>query len=344
MNNQIDKLVQDQSDSEPFSGNIYINELNGDNLFKQSYGFAIRSEKIPNEKTTRFQTASGSKIFTSIAICKLIEEKLLKLDSRLLETLDYNFRNFDQGITINQLLTHSSGITSYFEEDIDPDYEKLWQKYPMYTIRSPKDFLPLFQHKKMKFSPGTRFEYNDGGFILLGMIIEKITGEAFDKFIQKSVFSPAKMKDSGYFATDQLPKGSAYAYIQNPDGQWRTNFFAVPIIGAPDGGAYTTVLDMTVFWKALLNDQLLSKEMTEALMTAQIITGWDAPYTHYGYGVWIEKLGSSIQKYFVEGYDPGVSFRSAYYPELDVIFTMIGNTSNALWPLYQEIEEILLND
>jgi CubicO group peptidase (beta-lactamase class C family) len=271
----------------------------------------------------------------------LVKRGQLGFDALLKECVDVRFPNYAPDITIHHLLTHSSGITSYFEEDVNPDYEALWKDLPMYHIRGPRDFLPLFQHKKMKFSPGERFDYNDGGYILLGIVIESLTGMSFSAYVRENVFDPAGMKDSGYFPTDQLPEQTAYAYIKNPDGTWRTNFFAVPIIGAPDGGAYTTAPDMTRFWKALIENRLLNVETTEVALKAQIATSWKSPYTHYGYGIWVDQPEETVRKYFVEGSDPGVALRSAIYPDEGMTLTVIGNTEHALWPLYQEMEKIL---
>ena len=337
---QLEDRIVSQTEPEPFSGVVYLTK-GDDVLFESGYGCAIKSESIPNRVNTRFQTASGCKVFTSIAICQLVERGQLGFDALLKECVDVRFPNYAPDITIHHLLTHSSGITSYFEEDINPDYEALWKDLPMYRIRGPRDFLPLFQHKKMKFSPGEKFDYNDGGYILLGMVIESLTGMSFPAYVRENVFDPAGMEDSGYFPTDQLPERTAYAYIKNPDGTWRTNFFAVPIIGAPDGGAYTTAPDMTRFWEALMENRLLNVGTTEVALKAQIATSWKSPYTHYGYGIWIDQPEETIRKHFVEGQDPGVALRSAIYLDEDMTLTVIGNTEHALWPLYQEIEKIL---
>jgi CubicO group peptidase (beta-lactamase class C family) len=149
------------------------------------------------------------------------------------------------------------------------------------------------------------------------------------------------MKDSGYFATDQLPERTAYAYIKNVGGTWRTNFFAVPVVGAPDGGAYTTAPDMARFWTSLFGKRLLKAATTEMLLEAQIATSWKSPHTHYGYGLWIDRPKDATRKYFVEGSDPGVALRSTVYAGEDVILTVIGNTGHALWPLYNRLEKVL---
>ena len=336
----VDRLIAEQTEGEPFSGVIYLTQ-GEETLIEKASGYAIRSEAIANRPDTRFQTASGCKVFTAVAVCRLIEHKLLDFQTKLSDCVDADLPNFSPEITIEHLLTHTSGITSYFEEDVNPDYEAIWQDTPVYRVRTPGDFLPLFQHKKMKFTPGERFDYNDAGFILLGLVVESMTGISFSKAVEETVFKPAAMEASGYFATDCLPEGTAYAYIKNPDGTWRTNFFAVPVVGGPDGGAYTTALDMARFWRALAGKRLLDAGTTGQMLTPQVETEDGPPSTHYGYGVWIEKQGEQVRKYFVEGSDPGVAMRSAFYPREDIVFTMLGNTSRALWPLYGKIEQEL---
>ena len=334
----ITELIKKHHEPEPFSGIVSLTQ--GDEVvYQQGFGYAIRSEKIPNQVNTRFQTASGCKIFTGVAICQLIERGKLALDTRLTDCVDIEFPNFSPAITIRHLLTHSSGITSYFEEDLNPDYESLWRDLPQYRVRNPKDFLPLFQHKAMKFQPGARFEYNDGGFILLGLVIEDVSGRKFADYIQEEIFAPAGMHDSGYFAADQLPARTAYAYIKNEDGSWRTNFFAVPIVGGPDGGAYVTAPDMVRFWKTLKQNKFLSVQMAETLLSPHMTTSEETPHIAYGYGVWLERQKRKTKKYFVEGYDPGVALRSAVYPETKMSLTMIGNTSDSLWALFNQLEK-----
>jgi CubicO group peptidase (beta-lactamase class C family) len=334
---KIEQCIVNQSDPEPFSGVVHLT-VGDDAIFEGAYGLAIRSESIPNTVDTRFQMASGCKGFTAVGILHLIEEGKLALTTPLIECVDMELPRYPRDLTIGHLLTHSAGITSYFEEDVDPDYEAVWKDVPVHRIRGPRDFLPLFIDKPMKFKPGEKFEYNDGGFILLGLVIECITGMKFEEYIAKTVLEPAGMTDSGYFATDMLPGRTAYAYIPNPDGSYRTNFFAVPVIGAPDGGAYTTAPDMARFWKALIGNRLLSAKWTDSMIKVQIATGSGVPYDHYGLGIWINRSGDKVRRIFLEGYDPGVALRSAFYSEYDVILTLIGNTAEALWPLYKTLE------
>jgi CubicO group peptidase (beta-lactamase class C family) len=337
---QLQRCVNDQSEPEPFSGVIHLSQI-GEALWSYACGHAIRSESVPNRIDTRFQIASGCKLFTAVAICQLVERGAFRFETRLKDCVEVEFPQFDRDITIHHLLTHSSGITSYFEEDVSPDYETLWQETPVYSLRSPRDFLPLFAHKPMKFAPGSRFQYNDGGYILLGLVVESVSDQPFVEFIAENVLVPAGMTDSGYFLSDRLPERTARGYIPNPDGTWRTNVFAVPIVGGPDGGAYTTARDMMKFWQALRENRLLSAESTRDLLRPQIAVSNEQPATHYGRGVWIQGSADHTRKFFAEGSDPGVAFKSAVYPESGVVLTVIGNTGRALWPLYRQLERLL---
>ena len=334
---QIKGIVEALDRKRPFSGVVSVQE--GEKvLFEKGYGLANRAEAIPNTPRTRFQMASGCKIFTSVAICQLVEKGKVSFDTSLGRCLDVSFRHFDPNITLHHLLTHSSGITSYFEEDVDDDYEALWKDRPMYGIRSPRDFLPMFQDKKMKFTPGERFDYNDGGFILLGLVVEQLSGMSFSSYVEENILTVCGMADSGYFATDRLPGRTAYAYIKNEaDQTWRTNFFAVPIVGGPDGGAYTTAPDMAKFWSALLDNRLLTEDVTDQLLCPQIAARSEGADIYYGYGVWMFKPGDDVVHYYVEGWDPGVAFLSAVYPEKDVVITILGNTNRSVWPIHDEV-------
>lgn len=335
-----ENTITQKRDREPFSGVVSLRQGHSI-LFERAYGEALRSEALPNQLNTRFQTASGCKIFTGVAICQLIERSLLSPNTVLADCLNVPFPQFDPQITIHQLLTHTSGIPDYFNEAVMSDYEALWHQLPMYTIRQPADFLPLFQDLPMQSAPGTSFAYNNAGFIVLGLIVEQATGRAFTEYVTEQIFHAAGMPDSGYFRTDQLPARTARAYIENPDGTWRTNIYAVPIIGGPDGGAYTTVADLARFWQTLFEHKLIGQEMTTTLLTPQVATQEDAPYSHYGYGIWIEKAPNEVRKYFVEGSDPGVACRSAFYPQQNLTLTLLGNTGRALWPVFKELETLL---
>ncbi|MGG2014635.1 serine hydrolase domain-containing protein [Bacillus sp. S10(2024)] len=321
---------------EQFSGAIYIKD-NNKVLFESAFGYANRADKKLNTVHTRFGIASGCKLFTAVAICQLVEKGLLSFETRLENCLNIKFPHFNKGVTIHHLLTHSSGIPDYFDEQVMDDFEDLWKQIPMYLLNEAKDFLPLFQNGEMMFQPGEKFHYNNAGFIVLGLIVEQQSGLSFTDYIEANLFQRCGMNDSGYFPLDRLPKNTAYGYIDNKDETWRTNTYSIPIKGGPDGGAFITPSDMIKFWEALLNHQLLSKEYTEILLNSQIHVkdGVD-----YGYGLWITKRENSIIKYHVMGYDPGVSFHSAFYPKSGIKIAIPSNKSSGSFEVMKGIEEI----
>ena len=153
-----------------FSGVLYALGKHG-NFVNQAYGYANRADHLLNNSQTRFGIASGCKLFTAIAICQLVEKNKLSFDTKLADCLNIDFPFFDKEITIHHLLTHTSGIPDYFDEDVMDDFEDLWKNLPMYQMNHLKDFLPLFQNQKMMFSPGGKFHYNNAGYIVLGLIV-----------------------------------------------------------------------------------------------------------------------------------------------------------------------------
>jgi CubicO group peptidase (beta-lactamase class C family) len=168
---ELERAIAEQHEKSPFSGVIWLKERDKI-IFAESYGLANRSEAIPNTLQTRFATASGTKTFTGVAICQLVEQNLLAFDTLLKDCLNISFPTFDPAISVHHLLTHSSGIPDYFDEAVMDDYEDLWKDRPMYSVRSLEDFLPMFQDRAMEFAPGEKFAYSNAGYILLGLIVE----------------------------------------------------------------------------------------------------------------------------------------------------------------------------
>lgn len=145
------------------------------------------------------------------------------------------------------------------------------------------------------------------------------------------------MNDSGYFSLDTLPKHTALGYIKDVNSQkWRTNAYSIPIKGGSDGGAYITAPDMLKFWEALFNFEILSQEYTNLLLTPHIQVNNNQ---FYGYGIWIETRQNDIFKYHIMGYDPGVSFRSAVYPDLGITLVIPSNKGAGPEKLMKELEK-----
>ena len=332
--------LEDRQKELEFSGSIHVKS--GEIiLFSDAYGFADISHRIMNQPETRFSIASGSKIFTAAAICMLIEEGKLDFDTRFTDCLDVEFPNFDEGVTIHQLLTHTSGVPDYFDEDEMDDYEALWEQRPMYNVRSPGDFLPMFQYEKMDDASGISFKYNNAGYIILGLVIEKISGMAFTEYIEKNLFQRAGMFDSGYFTADELPGKTAAGYIEKNAGGWKTNIFSMPAKGGPDGGAYVTAGEFSLFWESMRDGKILSDEMKREFLKPRVNVAEDIGYGYAGY---MEMSGESVVKYIQMGYDPGVNFRAVYYPDEDYTMVICSNRSEGAYEMLKEAEHLLLDE
>ncbi|WP_028545288.1 serine hydrolase domain-containing protein [Paenibacillus taiwanensis] len=320
-----------------FSGSILVH--NGEQtVLQQAYGLTNRSEQLANQVDTRYGMASGCKIFTAVAICKLVELGMLTFETPLHTCLDISGTSWDKEITIHHLLTHSSGVPDYFDEEYMTDYSELWQTTPMYTILSPRDMLPLFHDQAMKFKPGERFAYNNSGYILLGIIVENVSGMPFHTFVTQHVLEACGMRDSGYYRLDQLPARTATGYMLDQAGAWRTNMYSIPIMSLSDGGAFTTTADMDMFWTALVNNRLLTEEITKTMLTPFVKS---SEYVSYGYGVWINVIDNEVMKYYVMGCDPGVGLYSSIYTNTNARVHILSNLTNGAGKLARRINELL---
>jgi len=332
----------------PFSGVLSIRQ-HGATLFERAAGLASRPHAVPNTLDTRFGMASGSKTFTAVAVCQLVDRGLLAFDTPLTDCLDLDFPALSPAVTVHHLLSHTSGLPDYFDEEEEDDYAAVWQTRPMYAFRAPADFLPLFRHLPAKFPPGQRWAYNNGAYILLGLLVEKLTGLPFNQYVEEHIFKPCGMTGSGYFWLDNLPDRTAAGYIEDPDGSYRANIYSLPIVGGPDGGAYTTLADLARFWDSLLGRpaapngaRLLSPTVLQQMLTLRAQTNPSpTAETAYAYGLWISRQDGALRAWYMLGEDPGAAFFSAHYPAQDLEFTLIGNLVPNAWAMFDAMKQQL---
>ena len=319
-----------------FSGVIRIRQ--GDEIvYERAAGFADRANRIPNKLNTRFGTASGTKFFTALAIGRLIEAGRLSLDTRLVDVIDLGLPQVAPEITIRHLLTHTSGIPDYYDEEKVEDFDGFTVGVPWSELRGPRDYLAVFPNEPMKFAPGARFSYSNGGFIVLGIVIEEVTGLAYRDYVESEVFGPASMVRSGYFAMNKLPEGTALGYVEEGP-EWRTNIFDLPIIGASDGGAFTTVEDMGRLWDAFWGYRILSERTVRVLSAPYVRAGTEGGDSYYGHGIWLRKTADGAFDPYITGCDAGVSFRSGRYRGGTLEITVLSNTTSGAWPVLDLID------
>ena len=336
---QLVETCKTSTELHAFSGVISIRQK-GSVLYEQATGYADRSNKVENTVGTRFGIASGTKFFTALAIGKLIAAQKLSFATKLKDCLAVNFPHYSPEITIRHLLTHTSGIPDYYDEEKITDFDHFAPSLPCYELHGPRDYLAVFPDEAMKFPPGARFSYSNGGYILLGVVIEELTGLKYQEFVEQAIFKAIGMNQSGYFAFNQLPERTALGYIEEAGG-WRTNIYNLPIVGASDGGAFTTVHDLATLWQAFWEGGILPQELVEIYAAPYVKAETEGEHTYYGHGLWLSEVAGRKRQVYITGCDAGVSFRSSVNRDDDLLITVISNTTHGAWPVLRDIHMAL---
>lgn len=316
MKDFIDKLKKVMEET-AFSGVISIHEEN-QAVWQKTAGFRDMKNRLTHNTDTLLGTASGTKLFTALAVGRLIEMGKLSMDTKVGE-LDPSFSGFiDSEAEISHLLSHTSGIFDYFDEETIEDFDNFKVRIPWNELETPSDYFPLFQGETMKFKGGERFSYSNGGYVFLGIIIEKLSGKLYRDFVREEILEPAGMKRSGFYAFDNLPENTAWGYLENRE---QTNIYKIPVRGGGDGGLYTTVEDMHCFWNSFFEYKILGKELTEKFL--ETTHSYNEAFG-CGYGIY-KKLDDSL--FYTSGVDAGVGFHSFFVPEKKLAMTWLSNVS-----------------
>lgn len=321
--------VTELAESTDFSGVIRV-DLGGGQSCSMARGMADRRLGTPIDASTRLATASATKGFTALTIMSLVESGELTLGTTLRSVVGKLLPLVDDRVTIEHLLSHTSGVGDYLDEEEMGDIDEHLLDVPAHVLDRPAAYIPLLEVHPQVSAPGERAAYNNSGFIMLSIVIEMITGSFHDAVAQR-VLAPAGMTRSGFFRSDDLPGDTALGYLENG----RLNVFHLPVIGGGDGGIYLTLDDMAIFWNALYNGQVVSPE-TVAAMTQ--LRSSITENRSYGLGFWLEPDGSLA---WLEGMDAGVSFLSARSKRTGAHFTVISNTSTGAWPIQKLCRQII---
>ena len=326
----VDVLASDSS----FSGAVRV-DRGDDIVFQEAYGLADRAHAIPNTVSTRFPIASGVKGMTALSVVSLIEEGSLEWSTTARSVLGDDLPLIDDAVTIEQLLAHRSGIGDYFDEDLERPITDYALPVPVHLLVTTEDYLQVLDGYPMKFPPGERFSYCNSGFVVLALIAERVSGTPFHELVRKRVAEPARMTDTAFRRSDELSGDVALNYLFDEGN--RTNVLHLAVLGSGDGGISTTLADVHAFWRALFDDRIVS-EASRAEMTRPRS---DVPREEkrYGLGFWLHQTGAGVM---LEGYDAGVSFRTAHDPATGVTYTVISNWSDGAWPLVEILDDGLL--
>jgi len=297
----------------------------------QAFGWAHRGFEISNEVTTQFAIASGSKGLTAVVVASLVEEGVLGLSTTARSVLGSDLPLIDDAVTVEHLLSHRAGIGDYLDEEAGHDVADYVMPVPVHELAKTEDYLAVLDGHPSTFEPGTQFSYCNGGYVVLALIAERVSGRPFHDLVDQRVCRPARMRDTALLRSDELPGRAAIGYLGEPGG--RTNVFHLPVRGSGDGGIYSTAADVSAFWRALFAGRLVAEETLAELLRPRS----DVPRQRmqYGLGFWLKPSGVAI----LEGSDAGVSFRSGHDPSRELTFTVISNTSEGAWSIARLLDE-----
>ena len=318
-----------------FSGSVLV--THGEQvLLQHGVGVADRSCGTPVSPRTRFGLASLSKMFTAAAVLSCVRDGLLGPADRVVDLVpaERRPRTMADEVTVHHLLTHTSGIGDYAEEDEDvdnyvEDYGSLWADRPTYRMERPLDFLPMYDAAPPVMTPGSRFHYSNAGYVLLGQVLEEATGQPVCEAIIDRAMTPAGMDDSGYFRSDEAHPDVAVGYLPGePGGPWRGNVFSVPVVGGGDGGAHATARDIDRFLRAIASGRLLGEELSTLMQTRHVpvVEGF-----WMGYGLFLRADGSLGHG----GGDPGVETMARHWPDRDLTLVVLCNAEDVLGPAWE---------
>jgi CubicO group peptidase (beta-lactamase class C family) len=296
--------------ADQFSGAVLVAK-DGATVFARAYGLADRERNKRNRVDTRFCLASMGKMFTAVAVCQLAEQQKLSFDDPIVKHLpEYPNRAVAGKVTIHHLLTHTSGMGDFFGKK---EYEVSKAR-----LRKPADYFPYFANDPLAFEPGTDSQYSNAGFIVLGAIVERVSGQPFLDYVREHIFQPAEMTNSGYNEAGSEVPGLALpyedagwdsCYDRSRPGSPITRKSGLPLhgSGSPAGGGYSTVEDLFKFARALRKHKLLGPSYSERIFTGKGELGtFGALSINHVYGFQYREVGGERVVGHGGGY-PGVS-------------------------------------
>ncbi len=259
-----------------FSGSVLI-ARDGKALLRTGIGPANRELGVPNGPETKFRIGSITKQFTATAVLMLEQRGKLKLD----DTVDKHLANAPEAwkkVTVHHLLNHTSGIPSYTS---DPSYRK-----NMILPLTLSDLISRFREKPLEFEPGSDYRYNNSGYLLLGDIIQRLSGESYEAFLKKNIFEPLAMKNTGYDHWDTILENRATGYSRVA-GRFSNALYLDMSQPHAAGALYSTVDDLWIWDQALYTDKVLAQAVLQRMFTPG--------RNNYGYGWAISKESARAQ-------------------------------------------------
>jgi CubicO group peptidase (beta-lactamase class C family) len=326
---ELDAFVKELGDADAFSGAVLLAK-DGEVLYAKAYGMANKDFDAPNRVDTKFNLGSMNKMFTSVAIAQLVERGKLSYEDPLSKFLPaFPTPEDAKKIKIKHLLTHTSGLGSYFNQK--------FQKSSRALYRTVDDLMKLVKNERLQFEPGTKWAYSNTGMLVLGAVIEKVTGQDYFEYIRENVYRPAGMTSSDSYELDRVNPNLAVGYdkqLSVSGVRYRNNIFDHVMRGGPAGGGYSTVEDLLKFDIALRSGILVNAESRSLLLSAKPAIGSPA----YGYGFIIGPGGKIVGH---SGGFIGISSNLDMFLESGYTAVVMSNYSQGAQPVVVKIRELV---
>jgi CubicO group peptidase (beta-lactamase class C family) len=331
----MDKYLEDQVANDRFSGTVLIAK-DGQPFYTRVHGLASKRYNVPNQLDTKFNLGSMNKMFTGVAIMQLVEQGKLSVDDLVGKYLpDLPKKEIAEKVTIHQLLTHTSGMQDYWDELFDAHW---WQ------IKTVDQMAELIFEDSLLFEQGSEFHYSNSGPIVLGMVIEKITGQSYFDYIRENIYQPAGMINTDCYEMDRPVPNLAIGYTKvnydgefDPEGGYRNNLFLHAGKGGPAGGGFSTVEDLLKFDIALRENKLISKESFDILTTGKIDR---RPGSMYAY-LFMDRNVNGQRIIGHGGGAPGINANLAMFLDSGYTIAVMANYDGAASTVSDKIEELL---
>ena len=331
---ELHQAIDEIAAATDFSGVVRI-DVDDDVEVAKAYGLADRAHEIANTLDTQFGAASGGKSLTAVAVAALIEDGVLDLSTTARSVLGADLPLIGDDVTVEHLLAHRSGIGDYLDEEGAGGVDDYVMPVPVQQLATTEDYLAVLNGHPAKFRPDERFAYCNGGYVVLALIAERTSGIAFHELVRQRVCEPTGMADTEFLRSDELPGRAALGYLATGRAS-RTNVFHLPVRGSGDGGIYSTVADVSSFWRAFFAGRIVPPRWVAELVRPRS----DVPEQsmRHGLGFWLHE---SSDVAMLEGSDAGVSFRSAHDPARRLTHTVVSNTSTGAWPIARLLRDRL---
>jgi len=275
---RIDKIMQTRHGSGEFNGTVLV-ARRGKIVYAHAFGLANREWNVATDLQTKFEIGSMTKQFTAMLVLQFVNEGKLRLDGRVSEYLPYYRPDTGQRITISELLSHTSGIPNFISAPgfLDGPASRVHS--------SVQEFVQKYCSDELRFAPGSKFEYSNSGYFLLGAILEQVSGQSYETLLQERIFQPLGMKDSGYAHSDAIIDHRAAGYERTSSGLRNARYYDMSIPYAA-GALYSTVEDLFLWDQALYGERLLPPGLRDLLFKPNLES------YGYGWGLLVPKTGS----------------------------------------------------